>query len=133
MRGRKPTPTALKILRQQRADQVNFLEPKLKEAAVQAPPAWLGRFGCELWKRLCVVLVEAGMLTEGDMPGFEQLCDEYDTIRRDPLDGDARDRFRRLLVEFGLTPSSRSRLRSTKPGPVDKMADFLQGAAAKKA
>ena len=126
MRGRKPAPTALKILRQQRADQVNFNEPKLKDAAAQDPPAWLGRYGCELWRKLFTVLLDAGLMTVGDVPGFEQLCDEYDTIRRDPLDGDARDRFRRLLVEFGLTPSSRSRLRSTKAGPVDKMAEFLQ-------
>lgn len=127
MRGRKPAPTALKLLRGVQACRINDKEPVLAAAAIAAPPAWFGEYGAELWNRLMPVVVEAGLLTVGDMPAFEQLCDTYDTIRRDPGDGDAQDRFRRLLVEFGLTPSSRSRLKSSKAGPVDKMAEFLQG------
>ena len=127
MRGRKPRPTALKLLRGDQKCRINDKEPILAAAVLDDPPSWLGRYGCELWARLSAVMVEAGLLTVGDVPAFEQLCDEYDTIRRDPLDGKARDRFRRLLVELGLTPSARSRLKSTKSGPVDRMAEFLQG------
>jgi phage terminase small subunit len=74
---------------------------------------------------LAPILTAAGLLTEGDLPALEMLVDEYDTIRRDPLCASARDRYRRLLVEFGLTPSSRSRLAAMPEGKPDAIAEFL--------
>ena len=127
MRGRIPAPTSIKIMRGARPCRINDREPVLSAAVVGKPPAWLGRYGCDLWKRMAPVLVGAGLLTVGDVPSFEQLCDEYDTIRRNPTNGGARDRYRRLLVEFGMTPSARSRIKSTMERPKDKMAEFLQG------
>lgn len=88
-------------------------------------PDWLGAFGKQLWSRYAPVLEKAGLLTAGDVPAFEQLCDEYDTIRRDPLNSAARDRYRRLLIEFGLTPSSRSRIKWTAEPPKDALAEFF--------
>jgi phage terminase small subunit len=125
MRGRKPKPTALKILSGDQPCRINRREPILPAASGMEPPDWIGSFGIDLWRRLAPVLVPAGLLTAGDLPAFEQLCQEYDTIRRNKLCGPARDRYRRLLVEFGLTPSARSRLKSAVEPPKDKLATFL--------
>jgi phage terminase small subunit len=125
MRGRKPKPTSLKILSGAQPCRINTREPQLPVAPAAKAPAWLGKFGRELWDRLHPVLSSAGLLTAGDIPAFEQLCDEYDAIRRDPLCAAPRDRYRRLLVEFGLTPSSRSRIKSTAETPKDKLSVFL--------
>jgi phage terminase small subunit len=133
VRGRKPKPTALKILAGDQPCRINTREPIIPGAGAPDPPAWLGNFGVDIWKRLAPVLASAGLLSLGDVPAFEQLCDEYDTIRRDPLNSAARDRYRRLLVEFGLTPSSRSRIKSTVEPPKDKMAEFLAKQAGRKA
>jgi phage terminase small subunit len=125
MRGRKPKPTALKILEGAQPCRINYREPVMASADCPKAPAWLGKFGQDLWKQLAPVLTSAGLLTLGDIPAFEQLCDEFDTIRRDPLCSPARDRYRRLLVEFGLTPSSRSRIKATAEKPRDAFADFV--------
>jgi phage terminase small subunit len=125
MRGRKPKPTVLKIAEGAQKCRTNFAEPVLASAGDLAPPKWLGSFGEERWRELAPVLGHAGLLTVGDLPAFEQLCDEYDTIRRDALDTSARDRYRRLLVEFGLTPSSRSRIKITAEAPKDRLQELL--------
>jgi hypothetical protein len=69
--------------------------------------------------------VEKSVLSVVDVPAFEMLCSEYDIIRRDPLDNQARDRLRKWMVEFGLTPSSRGRVASIAGGPIDELQAFL--------
>jgi phage terminase small subunit len=125
MRGRKPKPTALKILEGAQPCRINTREPHMPAAGGPPCPDWLGDYGKQLWERYAPILETAGLLTTGDIPAFEQLCDEYDTIRRDRLDNPARDRYRRLLVEFGLTPSSRSRIKSSAEAPKDALAEFF--------
>lgn len=75
------------------------------------------------------MLVKNGLLTEGDLPAFAQLCEEYDVCRKDALAVGARDRYRRWLIEFGLTPSSRSRIKSTAPAPKDNLSLYLESLA----
>lgn len=133
MRGRKPKPTALKILEGAQPCRINTREPQIPTANAPKPPSWLGSYGKERWEELAPVLVSAGLLTTGDLPAFEQLCDEYDAIRRDPLSAGGRDRYRKLLTEFGLTPSSRSRIKATSEPPKDKMAEFLERQRAQRA
>jgi P27 family predicted phage terminase small subunit len=101
-------------------------------------------YGREHWSELAPVLSRAGLLTEGDRAALAQLCDDYATIRRsiDPPDASsagefdrmrslmssadrARDRYRRMLIEFGMTPSSRSKLGSPAPKPKDDLEEFL--------
>ena len=146
MRGRKPKPTALKLLEGTRADRVNDREPTMPAAGSTGPPAWLDSYGRQHWDELVGILRPAGLLTAGDLPALAQLCDDYSTIRRS-IDGPraegigdydavrallanadkARDRYRRMLVEFGLTPSSRSRIKSTAEKPRDSLEEFLAG------
>lgn len=145
-RGRKPKPLALKVLEGYQASRTNFAEPRLPIGSTVAPD-WLHGHALDHWNELAPLLANAGVLTEGDRPALAQLCDEYETIRlviEGPDDlveaeadnwkkarlmlsngNQARDRYRRLLTEFGLTPSSRARLKSTVEPPKDKMGEFF--------
>ncbi len=124
MRGRKPKPTALKILAGAQPCRINYQEPRLPVGGLD-PPAWLDEIGKEHWRELAPVLQGSGLLTEGDRPALAELCNEYSTILKDVDADKAKDRYRRLLVEFGLTPSSRSRIRATADGPRDDLEVFL--------
>ncbi len=125
MRGRKPKPTALKILAGDQPCRINTDEPRLPAVTEAAAPKWIGSYGAVLWRRMVPMLVNAGVLTQGDLPGLELLCSEYDGLRRDPTNAGCRDRYRRLLAEFGLTPSARSRLKSTAAPKADALQVFL--------
>lgn len=144
MRGRKPKPTALKILEGCRKDRVNTNGPIFRADGDTEPPVWLDAYAREHWEELSAVLRRAGLFTEGDRAALAQLCDDYSTIRKsvEGVDGielgdyermrslmtnadKARDRYRRMLVEFGLTPSSRSRIKAPAEGPRDDLEDFL--------
>lgn len=154
VRGRRPKPMALKILEGERADRMNFNEPRLPAGSLE-PPSWLGGYALEHWIEMAPILSTAGMLTSGDRAALAQMCDDYETIRRS-IDGPevleeaaadnwrnartmlsnadkARDRYRRMLTEFGLTPSSRSRIRSTLEPPKNKLSSFIDARKEKKA
>lgn len=134
MRGRKPKPTALKLLEGTRADRINRDEPTLPKGDIE-PPDWLDDldgYGIDHWNELAPMLSKAGLLTEGDRPALALLCRAYARLRLDPLDDKANDLYRRMLVEFGLTPSSRSRIKATTEKPKDALAEFLSSARRKK-
>ncbi len=130
MRGRKPKPTALKILDGDRADRINQAEPRIPDADLDLPE----HFCCladglaharEHWAELAPLLSSVGLLTEGDRPALALLCEAYALFRLDPLDYKARDLYRRMLIEFGLTPSSRSRVKAAGEAPANPLAEFL--------
>jgi phage terminase small subunit len=125
MRGRKPQPTALKLLNGTQACRINRNEPKYPLAWGAAPPKWLGRYGRSLWRRLAPLLVKQGVLTVIDLPALEMLADEWDNIRRNPQENGARDRLRKWMLEFGLTPSARSRISSMPENTADELTLFL--------
>jgi len=130
MRGRKPLPTTLKVLAGAQPCRINSQEPRMPVGGID-PPAWLDGFGKEHWRELAPILQAAGLLTEGDRAALAQLCDDYSTIRKDVEADKARDRYLRWLVEFGLTPSSRSRIKSTVEAPADKLSLHLARMAKK--
>lgn len=116
---------ALKVLHGDQPCRMNYAEPRMPPGSLVAPE-WLSGLGLAHWNELAPVLSAAGLLTQGDRAALAQLCDDYATIRKGPGDRDkARDRYRRMLVEFGLTPSSRARIKTTVVPPKDKMAEFL--------
>lgn len=142
-RGPKPKPTPLKILEGYKPYQINKDEPVIPVALLEAPD-WLDTYGLEHWQELAPMLARAGLLTEGDRPALAQMCDDFSTIRKsidgpDEIAGDfdrmrslmtsadkARDRYRRMLIEFGLTPSSRSRIKAPAEKPKDELDVFEQ-------
>ena len=121
MRGRKPKPTALKILDgTRRSDQPQRAGDATR---LDRAPAWLDETAREHWGELAPILQSAGLFTADDRQALALLCEAFSRFRA--ANDKARDLYRRMLVEFGLTPSSRSRVKTTAKPVRDALADFL--------
>ncbi len=127
-------------------------EPAAKRLdAPPEPPEHLGAEAAKCWRRVAPMLTGMGVLTDSDLPAFEQLCMTWQEIqdlnvtleilggttyettsiqggfmrRSHPEVAQRADAVRRLLAfmgQFGLTPSARARL--AVPG-ADRKADAL--------
>jgi P27 family predicted phage terminase small subunit len=141
MRGRKPTPTALRLLRgNPRKRPVNAREPQpTLMAADQAPPVWLDPAAKAEWSRLAPMLGRLGVLTETDADALAAYCEAFTTWRqatqkvrqggmvvvRDDgspvvspwlkIANEAMAQMRAFLIEFGMTPSARARIHTAAP------------------
>lgn len=153
MPGRKPTPTTLRLLRGNPGKRkLPKREPK-PQAGIPPRPDWLSTRGAEAWDRLSPQLYTMGVLTLADGDALALLCEawaewrdrrddvakhgvayECETekgglmVRARPEVAMASDAWRRVIAamgEFGLTPSSRSKVSSGKSGEVDPMEEFL--------
>ena len=149
-RGRKPKPTALKMLEGNPGGRpLNTKEPKPEKKAPRCP-SWLEDEAKKEWKRMAKVLEQMGLLTEMDMAAFAGYCQSYarwkeaeefiekhGTIVKTPSGywqqvpqvSIAQQNLKTMLKfcsEFGLTPSSRSRMIAgeAKEADVDEM-EFL--------
>jgi P27 family predicted phage terminase small subunit len=152
-RGRKPRPTALKILAGTRSDRINTAEPVVPADAV-APPAWLTGDALLKWHQIVPQLVAAGVARNLDVEAAARYCWVWSQWRRhaqlcergaDVLvmkaeDGSPRYAqigpsatlvtkyaaiLARLEAEFGLTPSSRSSLVVTEQ-PTSELDRWLR-------
>jgi P27 family predicted phage terminase small subunit len=129
-RGRKPTPTALKVVRgETRPSRLNKNEPK---HAPRAPgcPSWLRPEAKAEWRRVVPELDRVGMLARVDRAALTAYCvcwalmveadrdvQEHGVVleegKRNPSLLTAKDmatQVRLFAAEFGLTPSSRARM-----------------------
>lgn len=141
MRGRKPKPTVLKSLegnpgKRRRNDR----EPKPPDGLPECPEFLDGEGRAE-WFRIVPVLQEMGLLTKADRSALSAYCvaygrwikaeglvKKYGEIVKSPeknfpmkspyltVADQALETMRKLMVEFGLTPSSRSRIRVPESG-----------------
>jgi P27 family predicted phage terminase small subunit len=135
MKGRKPTPTTLRILRGNPGKRpLPRDEPKLKPELPE-PPEILQSVALAEWHRMAPLLHGAGLLTAIDGSALAAYCQSYATwveahekIRErgtvvvsskgQPMLSPylkvaniAMQQWTRMLVEFGMTPSSRSRVK----------------------
>jgi len=134
-KGRKPTPSHLKLVRgTDRADRRNPAEPSPDRARPSAPGHMSDR-GREAWGYVVALLDRMGVLTEADALALELLCEaradwlsardeiriaggetyttEGGLIKAHPavaMRNDAARRMQSLLAEFGMSPSSRSKV-----------------------
>lgn len=149
-RGRKPKPTAVKRLEGNPGKRpLNRFEPVPESIAPECPD-WLTQEAKEEWHRLVDKMVNLGTLTEMDMAAFAGYCQSYarwkeaeefiekhGTIVKTPSGywqqvpqvSIAQTNLKIMLKfcsEFGLTPSSRSRMIAgdNKDAVVDEM-EFL--------
>jgi len=137
MRGRKPKPTALKISQGNPGRRpLNTREPH-PEVGIPERPAHLGPEACAEWDRVTAILQVLGIITKIDRAALaaycvafarwveaEQKLKEQGLVVRAPQTGypmqnpylsianTAMTQMIRLAAEFGMTPSSRSRLQS---------------------
>ncbi len=154
MAGRKPKPTHLKILAGNPGKRpLNTEEPKSKRKLLK-PPAHLSKEAKKHFKVIAKELDVMGVLTAIDEKALELLIDAYceyiqarevvdregmtyttctktgDTMRRAlpevAIAADAWKRIRTMMAEFGMTPSSRTRITVKPPEAVDPMEDFLK-------
>ena len=153
-RGRKPKPTALKILEGNPGKRpINENEPIPPKGTVKCP-TWLEPEAKKEWKRLAPSLEAMGVLTQVDLTAFAGYCQAYarwkeaeefitqhGTIVRTssgywqqvPQVSIAQTYLKimnRFAEQFGLTPSSRSRIIASDGGPAnaaDEMESLLGG------
>ena len=150
MRGRKPLPTHLKIVQGNRGRRpLNGAEPTPTRARPRAPKHLSNR-ARRAWHVLAERLDRMGVLSEVDGIALEALCEAYadylearqviaahgayytttnstgGTMQRAPpavaVAKNADARVRAWLCEFGLTPSSRSRVAATSGATIEDPA-----------
>jgi P27 family predicted phage terminase small subunit len=132
--GRKPKPTALKLIQgTYRRDRANANEPKLK-AMIPPCPKFLQGEARETYRKVSKKLARIGLMTEIDEMAFAMLCQSWaeyleasEKLREtgmlvkspngfpmmDPylvIANAAVKKIRALLTEFGMSPSSRCRI-----------------------
>ena len=152
-RGRKPTPTAIKELEGNPGKRpLNKSEPKSTRKA-PACPKWLEPEAKKEWRRLAKQMEQLGILTEVDMAAFAGYCQAYarwkeaeefitqhGTIVKTPsgywqqvpqvsIAQTYLKIMNRFAEQFGLTPSSRSRIiaEDGSSGPADEREALLGG------
>ena len=148
MRGRKPAPTSLKILRDAQPCRVNASEP-VALPEMPAVPEHLDVTARFEWHRLAPILFEMGVLTRADGPALAVYCAAYSRYRKasaairrlgimvetgmggwktNPavsMQTQAESTMLKVLAEFGCTPSSKSRIKVASAPPKDAMDEFL--------
>jgi len=138
MRGRKPKPSAIKeTLGNPGKRAKNRREPKPPAGAVEVPRELTGVGRLE-WARLVPIVKAMGVFSAADRMALIAVCQTYENwqkyerhckrpgktdlqtlkwYRRAALA--EKNQLRQLLSEFGLTPSSRSRIQTPEPPPPD--------------
>ena len=152
MRGRKPKPTALKLLAGNPGKRaLNRREPK-PPPGIPDCPEHLDDLARAEWFRTAAVLSEMGLLSRADATALAAYCTaygrwrqaedqvrKYGTIVKSPEKGfpmkspylcvaeQALESMRKFMVEFGLTPSSRGRIRLPADSPAAReFEQFLE-------
>ena len=151
-KGRKPKPTAIKILEGNPGKRpLNDKEPKPEKKAPRCP-SWLEPDAKTEWKRMAKVLEGLGLLTKVDMSAFAGYCQAYarwkeaeeflskhGTIFKTPsgyvqqvpqvsIAQTYLKTMKDFCSEFGLTPAARSRIQvdTEKSETEDPMEDILK-------
>lgn len=152
MKGRKATPTVLKLLRGNPGKrELNGEEPR-PVAAVPDCPAHLNDVAREEWSRLTRELSAVNLLTNldrGSLAAYcvawsrwceaEQRVREMGAVVKSPtgfpiqnpylaIANKAMEQMHKLAAEFGLTPSSRTRIKAPPTKQRDEFAEFLRSA-----
>ena len=148
MRGRKPKPTRTKKLAGNPGKrQLNAHEARIPASIPTCPPH-LNREAKAEWKRVVQTLYDHGLMTDVDRAALAAYCQAYGrwvkaeravtkhgmtdytahgTLTVSPyvrIARQAMEDVRKLSVEFGLTPSSRSRVTAVDMEQMS-LADFL--------
>jgi P27 family predicted phage terminase small subunit len=149
-RGRKPKPTTLKLLAGNPGHRpLNDSEPQAPEGIPDCPD-FLDDVAKSEWSRVCEDLQRMGVLSTVDRPSIAAYCVTYSRwveaerhvkqhglIVKSPTKGipmpnpflwvatSAMAELRKWLVEFGLTPSSRSRIKIGPQRQANRLEQFL--------
>jgi P27 family predicted phage terminase small subunit len=151
MRGRKPIPAAIKLLRGNPGKgPLTVPVGAGQEVPVPPCPSWLDSVAHEEWQRVAPALAKVGLLAHSDVAALAAYCqcyadwsravatltregryikDRFGETKVHPAvrDADALlKQLRAFAVEFGFTPSSRGRVDiSLLAGKPDELEQFL--------
>lgn len=138
MRGPKPAPTELKILKgEKNRSRINANEPTPPPSA-DAPPPDMSEAALSYWTNYAPMLLRVRVLSEADRRVLQELCEslvDLEAMRKEvradgygvtnggtvsphfllPSIFKAQAHVAKLLAELGMTPSSRSRVRALPP------------------
>ena len=154
--GRKPLPTHLKLVKgTARPHRLNSAEPR-PEVLAPEPPEYLDARAKAHFVALSALLARQGIMTELDAAALARYCvvwgrwldAEQEVQSRGavvktvagnviqnpflPVANRCLAQLAQIESEFGMTPSSRSRIRAEAgPGPVDPFEEFLTGGTGK--
>lgn len=133
MRGRKPLPTNLKVLKGTLRKDRLLNEPQ-PEICIPDPPSVLDEIALEEWHSISVLLYEQGLLTELDRAMLAGYCTTFsrwvkaeaalkksamliktskNSLVQNPLisiSNKSMELMHMFLSEFGMSPSSRTRI-----------------------
>lgn len=139
VKGRKPTPTALKLVRGNPGRRPLRLESEARTKPAGVKPDWLTGDAADQWDKVSAQLSDAGILTNVDEAALALYCEtfvrwrhaidqvtKYGPVVKAPsgfpvqspylaIANRCHDQMLKLLVEFGMTPSSRSRVHAEPP------------------
>nr|DAR21912.1 MAG TPA: terminase small subunit [Caudoviricetes sp.] len=146
-RGRKPKPTALKLLEGNPGKRpINENEPIPPKGKVKCP-TWLEAEAKKEWKRLAPSLEAMGVLTQADLTAFAGYCQAYARwkeaeefisqhgsifqtpsgyVQQVPQVSIAQQNLKIMqsfCSEFGLTPATRARIIANGGGKDDAVSD----------
>lgn len=159
MRGRKPIPTAMKLLHGNPGRRPLPANEPAPAPVVEdiPPPDWLDDEAKAEWLRVAPMLARNGLLTEMDVDALTAYCSAWvrwkkanAEIRRFgmivkspngypiqspylPIANKALLQMRSLMADFGMTPSARTRVQGgdARPTADDPFAEFAHGARRK--
>ena len=137
MRGTKPKPTNIRPFTGNKRPGSSAVGPQEPPVVAPDPPSYLTRAEKKTFRETAKILAEMRVMTEADVAALAMYCEQFhvmreamDTVKAEgqtqksertgficqhPGLGTANkalDRCLRILTEFGLTPSARSRLTS---------------------
>lgn len=118
MRGRKPLPTALKLVTNNAGKRkINTREP-MPSRTVNKPVFLMGR-AAAVWDEYAPELISFDLITSADCHTFAALCCLMAEFEADPgnMVASRIAQMRALWAEFGMTPSARTRLQIPLPPP----------------
>jgi P27 family predicted phage terminase small subunit len=151
MKGRKPTPTNLKLLAGNPGRRPLDDEPVSPALTLDdEPPSWLHDYGKEFYRDVVKTLVDMGVGTQADRLGIAALAqalaevrfstekmNEFGRVIKNAKGGAERNPYavhnvqylsfvRQFVMEYGLTPCARARLTLKATGEKDdSLASFL--------
>jgi P27 family predicted phage terminase small subunit len=145
-RGAKPLPTKLKVLRGTlRKHRANAQEPRVR-VDIPRCPSELNAVAKREWRRIAPELAALGLLAKIDRTALALYCDsyarwieairsieQYGVVIKSPngypmqspyvaIANKAGEQVRLLLAEFGMSPSSRTRVHATPPPSAEESA-----------
>jgi P27 family predicted phage terminase small subunit len=155
MRGRRPKPSSIRRLQGNPGRRpIPDDEPKPKRGK-PTPPKWLLGEGLNQWREVAQVLDELGVLTVADGFALALLCSAWGDYREASeiivkegstyermtaagstsvvarpevaIRNDAWKRLKSMLIEFGLTPSSRTGVSVRPQEGKSDLQKFLEG------